>query len=237
MEINKLATTRYVALRGLSGYEKENTVAAFIAAGNRSYYGIEGDLIMTKDNVFVICHEKNTQSIAPINKIILDSTYKELLEIPLYEMNTQCPKAYLRIPTLKDLLFICKKYRKRAFINLKCDLNYPQIQNLLDEIEDFDYLDKVVILSSNFLNLKKIRDLSPTIYLQYGAEQYREEVLDLCLEINAGLVLEYQDLKKQLIDLFHHHNLEVNAWAINDETNARELETYGIDYITTSILE
>ena len=31
--------TKIVAHRGLSGIETENTNAAFIAAGNRSYYG------------------------------------------------------------------------------------------------------------------------------------------------------------------------------------------------------
>ena len=30
-----------VAHRGLSGIERENTASAFVAAGNRSYYGIE----------------------------------------------------------------------------------------------------------------------------------------------------------------------------------------------------
>ena len=33
--------TLMVAHRGVSGLEKENTLAAFIAAGNRSYYGVE----------------------------------------------------------------------------------------------------------------------------------------------------------------------------------------------------
>ena len=32
------AGTRMIAHRGLSGIERENTCAAFVAAGNRSYY-------------------------------------------------------------------------------------------------------------------------------------------------------------------------------------------------------
>ena len=35
---------KMVAHRGLSGLEKENSLAAFIAAGNRSYFGIECDI-------------------------------------------------------------------------------------------------------------------------------------------------------------------------------------------------
>ena len=45
--------TQIVAHRGLSGIEVENTNSAFVAAGNRSYYGIETDIHRTKDGRFV----------------------------------------------------------------------------------------------------------------------------------------------------------------------------------------
>ena len=41
--------TKIVAHRGLSGIEPENTNLAFVAAGNRSYFGIETDIHVTKD--------------------------------------------------------------------------------------------------------------------------------------------------------------------------------------------
>ena len=44
-----LANVQMIAHRGVSGLERENTNAAFIAAGNRSYYGIETDVHRTKD--------------------------------------------------------------------------------------------------------------------------------------------------------------------------------------------
>ena len=40
---------KMVAHRGVSGLEKENTMAAFVAAGNRSYYGIATDIHRTLD--------------------------------------------------------------------------------------------------------------------------------------------------------------------------------------------
>ena len=44
---------KIIAHRGLSGLEKENTCPAFVAAANRSYFGIETDVHMTKDGKFV----------------------------------------------------------------------------------------------------------------------------------------------------------------------------------------
>ena len=40
---------RMVAHRGTSGLELENTNSAFVAAGNRSYFGIETDVHRTAD--------------------------------------------------------------------------------------------------------------------------------------------------------------------------------------------
>lgn len=41
--------TLMIAHRGMSGIELENTNAAFIAAGNRSHFGIETDVHKTAD--------------------------------------------------------------------------------------------------------------------------------------------------------------------------------------------
>ena len=50
IKINKQSTLM-VAHAGLSGMEAENTCASFIAAGNRSYWGIECDLRCAKDGL------------------------------------------------------------------------------------------------------------------------------------------------------------------------------------------
>ena len=43
-----------IAHRGLSGLERENSMKAFVAAVNRSFYGTECDIHLTKDKIFVI---------------------------------------------------------------------------------------------------------------------------------------------------------------------------------------
>ena len=52
-----------IAHRGLSGLEVENTDAAFIAAGERSYYGIEADVRRTSDGRFIICHDADLERV------------------------------------------------------------------------------------------------------------------------------------------------------------------------------
>ena len=57
IKLENKGNVRMVAHRGVSGLEKENTNAAFVAAGNRSYYGIETDVHLTADNRFILIHD------------------------------------------------------------------------------------------------------------------------------------------------------------------------------------
>ena len=55
-----------IAHRGLSGLERENTCAAFVAAGNRSYFGIETDIHRTADGEYVVFHDDTTERLAKV---------------------------------------------------------------------------------------------------------------------------------------------------------------------------
>ena len=65
IKINK-QITRIIAHRGLSGLERENTCAAFIAAANRSYYGIETDVHVTADGKYILIHDDDTTRVAGV---------------------------------------------------------------------------------------------------------------------------------------------------------------------------
>ena len=59
IKINAEKKPLMVAHRGCSGLERENTNAAFVAAGNRSYWGIESDVHKTVDGKYA-AHYENT---------------------------------------------------------------------------------------------------------------------------------------------------------------------------------
>ena len=72
-----------VAHRGVSGLETENTASAFVAAGNRSYYGIETDVHRTADGQFVVFHDDNTQRVAGDAMVVEETTYETLRSLRL----------------------------------------------------------------------------------------------------------------------------------------------------------
>ena len=76
---------KMIAHRGMSGIETENTSSAFVAAGNRSYYGIECDIHVTADGEFVIIHDDDTGRVAKKDVNIEKSTFLCYNIINFYE--------------------------------------------------------------------------------------------------------------------------------------------------------
>ena len=105
-----------IAHRGVSGIEMENTAAAFVAAGNRSYFGIETDVHVTKDGKIAVIHDDNTLRVSGIDRIVEETTLEELQTIPLYNKAEGCFRTDLKIPVLADYISICKRYDKKAVL-------------------------------------------------------------------------------------------------------------------------
>lgn len=76
-----------VAHRGLSGIEKENTNSAFVAAGNRSYFGIETDVYKTKDGHFVLMHDNDTERVSGVSLNIEEAPYKGIKNVVLKDVD------------------------------------------------------------------------------------------------------------------------------------------------------
>ncbi len=229
--------TKMIAHRGLSGLEKENTCLAFVAAGNRSFYGIETDVHLTKDNVFVICHDFNTGRVSNENLEIKDTTFDELRNICLYDFNSQELKPYIKIPTLKEYLLICKKYNKHCVIEVKPEFTLSQIQKLLDEVNQINELKDTTFISFSLENLKKIRNINSSIPLQYLTSVYTNELPAICAREKVDIDILYSQLTKENMKAFKEHNIAINAWTVNNSVDAQKLIDLEIDFITTNILE
>ena len=128
--------TKVVAHRGLSGIEKENTNAAFIAAGNRSYFGIETDVHRTLDGRFVCFHDDTTGRVAIDNMIIEETTFDTLRKLLLTDRNGLKGREDLKIPTLKEYIETCKRYEKTAVLELKNEFEKEDIAKICDEIKE-----------------------------------------------------------------------------------------------------
>ena len=229
--------TKIVAHRGLSGIETENTNAAFIAAGNRSYYGIETDIHRTADGHFVVCHDHDLNRIAGVDIPVETSTLAQLQSFLLFDKDGKKDREDLKLSTLENYIYICKKYEKHCVLELKSDFTDEEISRIINIIQGFDYLEQVTFISFIYSNLPKIRKLSPTQSVQFLFKEFTDEIIDTMVANKMDVDVYYKALTKEIIHLLHSKGIQVNCWTVDSKEIAEELTEWGIDYITTNILE
>jgi len=226
-----------IAHRGVSGIEMENTCAAFVAAGNRSYFGIETDVHVTKDGKIAVIHDDNLNRVAGVDLIVEETTLEELQSIPLYNKVSGTFRTDLRIPVLADYISICKRYEKKAILELKNRMNPDAIAEMVSIIKNLDYLEHVVFISFSWENLADIRKLVPEQTVQFLTTDYDDALIQKLIDNRFDLDIRYPAVTKELVDVLHENGLKINCWTADDPAEAAKLIEMGVDYITSNILE
>ena len=128
--------TKVVAHRGLSGIERENTNAAFVAAGNRSYFGIETDFHRTGDGKFVINHDNDLKRVAGENVPVEEVSLAVLQNVVLWDKDDTKGRADLRPASLENYISICKKYEKHCVPELKSVFTDEEVAAFMTKLID-----------------------------------------------------------------------------------------------------
>ena len=228
--------TKMVAHRGLSGIELENTNASFIAAGNRSFFGIETDVHRTADGRFVVIHDDDTARVSGQDLPVEGTDFETLRALPL-ETADHPARADQMIPTLKEYIATCKRYDKVAVLELKNEFTAEDIRKICDEINDLDYLPQVIFISFAFVNLVYIRELYPAQPVQFLTSKYADDLLQILQVHKFDIDILYTELTPERIKAFHDHGIRVNCWTCDDKSFAETLAAAGIDFISSNILE
>ena len=231
---------RMIAHRGASGLETENTLAAFIAAGNRSYWGIETDVHVTADGKLILIHDSNTSRVADAEMVVEESRFEDLRALQVKDRyHNNSFRGDLCLPSLEEYIRICKKYEKEAVLELKEAFAVEDIKKVIDAFRQEEYLDHVVFISFCLQNLIYVRELLPDCRAQYIMKKITETEFEAMKQYRLDLDMDCRKmaLTKEWIDRMHGEGLRVNGWTVDNAADAQTLISWGIDYITTNILE
>ncbi len=235
---------KMIAHRGVSSLERENTNAAFVAAGNRSYFGIETDIQVIADGTFIALHDDTTDRVC-LGKCCVNakhSSFDDIKNIVLPDIDGSFNRADLHIPTLDDYIKICKKYDKICILEVKNVFAFNDLVRMVDRIKQLDYIENVIFISIEYENCVNLRKLLPEAKIQYlTGQRMDDEVIEMLtsIGIDAGIDIDYNNHQrdKERIDLLHSKGIEVNVCVCDDPALAREIIDMGADYLTTNCLE
>lgn len=229
--------TKVIAHRGLSGIEVENTASAFVAAGNRSYYGIETDVHRTADGKFVIGHDNDLKRIAGVDITLEESSLSDLQDVILFDKDGTKGRVDLRPCTLENYISIVKKYEKHAVLELKSNFTDEEIGQIIDIIKSYDYLDNLTFISFEYENLLKVRKILPNQSAQYLFWKVNEQEIERLVRDKMDADVWCKELTKEQIDACHAAGIKVNCWTVDEIIDGEKFASWGIDYITSNILE
>ncbi len=247
IKMNK-GNVRMIAHRGLSGLETENSIPAFVAAGNRSYYGVETDVHVTGDGQFVVIHDDRTGRVAYDDINVEQSSYHLVRKIMLKDL---CPAAGenkegyggiagrqdLVVPSLREYIGICRKYGKRCILELKNEFRQEDVGRLVEEIRGLHYLEEVTFISFCLDNMICLRKLLPQQELYYLTGTYNEEIHDALTKHRLNLDIYYRALTEGIVQELHKEGILINCWTCDDKADGERLVKWGVDFITSNVLE
>ncbi len=233
----KNGKTLMVAHRGLSGIERENTNAAFVAAGNRSHYGIETDIWRTRDGRFAVIHDGNLNRVGGEDISVENITLETAQSVVLYDMDGTKSRADLRVPALENYVSICKKYGKIGVLELKSNFTDEEIEKIINIIKEYDYLEGIIFISFNYDNLLRIRKVLPSQPCQFLTGDNSDELIAKLVADKIDLDISFPSLTEERVQAFHNAGIKINCWTVDNPTDGERLASWGVDYITSNILE
>ncbi len=229
-----------VAHRGVSGLERENTCSAFVAAGNRSYFGIETDVRHTADGKYVLLHDNDTArcGIRPLAPEL--NTLNDIQAVRLKDMDGKLGRYDLRVPELVDYIRILARYEKVGVLEFKGYFTEEQCKDVVDIIKAEYTLDNMIFISFGFDNLVNLRKVCPESHCQYLTGDFKDEYVTLLKEHKMGIDIwsrAFEEDGEAKIKKLLDNGIEINVWTVDDKDLAEKLIGMGVQYITSNILE
>jgi glycerophosphoryl diester phosphodiesterase len=226
-----------IAHRGLSGILLENTVPAFELAGQKSYYGIETDVHVTKDGQFIIVHDDDLKRIAGLDLCIEETDFDTLRALRFKDVYGDSEEKNMYLPSLDEYLAICIKYDKQAILELKNEMEPHQVLGIAKAVEDSGWFDRTTFISFSGENLLALREGYPYANAQFLVEDATEEEIQFMIDHHLDADVYWASVTKDLVERLHNEGLKVNCWTVDEKEDARMLKKCGVDYITSNILE
>ena len=98
-------------------------------------------------------------------------------------------------------------------------------------------MENVTFISFVYSNMVKIRKILPEQSVQFLFSKFDDEIIERLIAARIDVDVRYQALTKEIIDLLHENGLKVNCWTVDDKADAERLVAWGVDFITSNILE
>ena len=205
--VNKNIET--IAHRGYVAKGVENSIEALEGATEVGADYVEFDIILTKDNKFVVMHDYNLKRLAGLNKRVQDMNFNEVVGLTVKQGDFTS-----KIPSLEEFVNKAKELNMNLVIELKPHGAEPSnyIDILIGEIKRLK-LENYKFMSLNSKVMEELETKVPNletgyvIPLQFG--NFHHSNIDF-------FVIEDFSYRDRLVEQARKENKQVFVWTINN---------------------
>ena len=205
--VNKNIET--IAHRGYVAKGVENSIEALEGAAEIGADYVEFDIILTKDNKFVVMHDYNLKRLAGVNKRVQDMNFDEVVGLTIKQGDYTS-----KIPSLEEFVNKAKELNMKLVIELKPHGAEPSnyIDILIGEIKRLK-LENYKFMSLNSKVMEELETKVPNletgyvIPLQFG--NFHHSNVDF-------FVIEDFSYRDRLVEQARKENKQVFVWTINN---------------------
>lgn len=232
-----LTNIHFVAHRGLSGVNPENTLPSFRAAAEHGgFYGIECDTYLAKDGEWMIVHDPNLDSLYNGEGDVRDYTKDELQSLKMLRGANIGMNLDVKMCTLQDYVDICKKAGCRPVIEIKDD-RIETMPSFYEFLKKNDILKSAVIISFIIEDLRALNKIDPELemwylvnYLDTKRIQWAVEAGCKGMDFSAVFNACRPDWIKKVLDA----GLVAACWTVDDADGLEAMLSAGVTVITTN---
>ena len=217
---NSFKTKLIIGHRGGEGVE--NSLGAIKNSIDKRIDYVEIDIQRTKDNYYIVNHDKTFKRVAGINKSASDMTLKEIKKISL--------RGEEKIPEIKEVLKLSKN-KINLFIELKGKTADKKMVDDIVKLVKKEKMEKQVV----FISMRySVIDYLKTRYKEFKTGFIYFLFLGDMSKIKADYMLFSEDfVTENHIEQIHKHNKKAIVWTVNSPDSMKKYLDSAVDGIIT----
>lgn len=199
-----------IAHRGYVKKGVENSIEALEAAAEVGVDYVEMDVLMTKDNKFIVMHDYNLKRLAGVNKKVQDMTYDELVGLPISQSGHTS-----KIPSFEEYVKRAKELNMKLVVELKPHGGEPNnyVDIFIEKVKELDIEKDYKYMSLDLKVMEELESKAPQletgyiIPFQFG--KFSNNNVDF-------FAIEDFSFSNTLVEQAKSQNKSVYVWTIND---------------------
>ena len=199
-----------IAHRGYVEKGVENSIEALEAAAKAGVDYVEMDVLMTKDNKFIVMHDYNLKRLAGINKKVQDMTYNELVGLPISQSGHTS-----KIPSFEEYIKRAKELNIKLVVELKPHGDEPNnyVDIFIEKVKELNIENNYKYMSLDLKVMEELESKAPQletgyiIPFQFG--KFSNNNVDF-------FAIEDFSFSNTLVEQAKSQNKSVYVWTIND---------------------